>query len=88
MGNEELDQNSYFVLRRTLLEVAAHSKQLPSSAFVTGVKCKNRDSVAGGAFADIFRGKLGPTLVALKRLRVFRDYPSSDASILVSVKDS
>jgi len=59
-------------LRRFLVRLAKESGILPRSMFLHNVSCEDRNSVAGGAFADIFYGTLpSGNPVALKRLRIF-----------------
>ncbi len=50
---------------------------VPRSSLIKGVQLQDRDPVAGGGFADIFRASYNGQLVALKRLRNFRDSPVS-----------
>ncbi|KAH8080695.1 kinase-like domain-containing protein [Cristinia sonorae] len=59
-------------VRRLLIRLSREAKILPASLFLSGVICRVRESVNGGAFADIYRGSFGGKPVALKRLRVFR----------------
>ena len=59
-------------LRRLLVKLSKASGALPPSLLLHGIVCCNRDSVAGGGFADIFCGAYDEKPVALKRLRVFK----------------
>ena len=77
--DQPLDKQDYFRLRRLLLDLATKLKQLPSSIFIGGITCESRDPEDGGAFADIFLGKMGSAKVALKRLRVFRNQSGPDS---------
>ena len=71
--DKELSKAEHLALRRLLIEISSYSKQLPSTAFIGGVTCRQWYPVAGGAFADIYHGDLGSSKVALKRLRIFGD---------------
>ncbi|TCD66289.1 hypothetical protein EIP91_001580 [Steccherinum ochraceum] len=59
-------------LRRLLVQLSRSAGILPSHLFLDGIVCLNRDTVAGGGFADIFMGSYEGQPVALKRLRVFK----------------
>ena len=59
-------------LRILLVKLSKSSTKLPSSLFLNGILCFDRNSVDGGGFADIFRGTYNEQPVALKRLRVFK----------------
>lgn len=58
------------VLRRLLVKLSKTAGVLPTSMFLKGVECRDRDTVAGGGFADIFHASYQAQEVALKRLRV------------------
>lgn len=64
--------NDHRFLRRLLVKLSKASGQLPPSLLLRGVVCSDRDSVAGGGFADIFRATYNDQPVALKRLRAFQ----------------
>ncbi|CAL1710290.1 unnamed protein product [Somion occarium] len=70
-GEYGLEPHRY-TLRRLLIRLSRESHILPSSLFLSGVVCKDRDAFGGGAFADIFQAKYNGKMVALKRLRVFQ----------------
>jgi hypothetical protein len=54
-----------------LVKLAAESGEYPPSLFITGVDVgSNRDPVATGGLADIFRGTYQGQDVAVKRLRM------------------
>lgn len=60
-------------LRHLLVRLSKAAGVLPPSIFLGDVECQgtDRDTIAGGGFADIFRAKYRGQKVALKRLRVF-----------------
>lgn len=60
-----------YSLRRLLLEISKSSNTFPPSSFCRTI-CTNRNAVALGGCADIFKAKLNGRIVALKRLRVFQ----------------
>lgn len=59
-------------LRSLLVKLSKESGILPKALFVEGVMCENREYVAGGGFADIYKATLQNQPVALKRLRNLR----------------
>jgi hypothetical protein len=61
-----------------LVKLSARNSLLPLSLFVSGTELgPARDAVAGGRFADIYKGVLGPQQVAIKRMRVFAQAESA-----------
>ena len=60
-------------LRHLLVRLSKAAGVLPTSIFLEDVECHgtDRDTIAGGGFADIFRATYRGQKVALKRLRVF-----------------
>lgn len=58
-------------LQQILIYVSREFGILPSSLFIQGVDCQDRDAVAGGGYGDIFQATYQGRLVALKRPRVF-----------------
>ncbi|TCD63455.1 hypothetical protein EIP91_005396 [Steccherinum ochraceum] len=71
-----------YTIRRLLIKLSREARILPSSLFLIGVKCRVRESVNGGAFADIYRASYHGEPVALKRLRVFRVVVDKDSRVL------
>ncbi len=67
-------------LRHLLVRLSKAAGVLPTSIFLKDVECWDRDSVAGGGFADIFRARHIGQEVALKRLRVFLSSKEETAS--------
>ncbi|TCD65225.1 hypothetical protein EIP91_002972 [Steccherinum ochraceum] len=67
-------------LRRFTLKLAVVSNRLPAGFLLIGVQCSNVLTSDPGGFADVFCGTLGPTKVAVKRLRT-RMIPSEDEII-------
>ena len=62
-----------------LIKLASRSNEFPPSLFVTGVDIgENRDPVANGGFADIFRGNLKGLAVAVKRVGRFSQHDRSE----------
>lgn len=55
-----------------ILKLSIRSNKLPASLVVNNVTRLDKESIAGGGFADIFRGEYKGKPVALKRLRVYR----------------
>jgi hypothetical protein len=56
---------------RLLLQLTLKSAKLPEMFFIHGVDIgNNRDPVASGGFADVFRGQYRGQTVAIKRLRI------------------
>lgn len=74
-----------YTIRRLLIKLSREARILPSSLFLIGVKCRVRESVNGGAFADIYRASYNGEPVALKRLRVFRVVVDKDSRVLNAV---
>jgi hypothetical protein len=58
---------------------------IPASVMLTGIRVKNREPVALGGFADIFKGIYQGKAVALKRFREFGTGQDRAAAIKVSV---
>ena len=58
-------------LRRMIIKLATASGQMPRTLYLHDVKLFSRDSVKGGAFADIYKGTCRSQEVAVKRLRFF-----------------
>ena len=54
------------------LALACPTMELPSTLFLKGVRCVEKESMAGGAFADIFIGEYEGQKVALKRLKLYQ----------------
>jgi hypothetical protein len=71
-----------------LVKLSARNSLFPRSLFLYGTQLgSDREAVAGGRYADIYRGLLGPQDVAIKRMRVYAKEESArcrKASILVS----
>ena len=59
-------------LRQVLMKFSLASGSLPSSLFLSGVSCQDKEPLYGGSFADISLGEYRSKVVALKRLRVFQ----------------
>lgn len=53
-GIPTLQQDHRIELRHLLVRLSKAAGVLPSSMFLQNVQCIDRESVAGGAFADIF----------------------------------
>ena len=58
-------------LRRIIIKLATASGQMPKTLYLHDVKLFSRDSVKGGAYADIYKGRCCSQEVAVKRLRFF-----------------
>jgi hypothetical protein len=55
-----------------LVKLSCRNNILPVSLFLSGTQLGlGHDAVAGGRFADIYKGMLGSQDVAIKRMRVF-----------------
>lgn len=70
-GIPTLQQDHRIELRHLLVRLSKAAGVLPSSMFLQNVQCIDRESVAGGAFADIFVAVYQGQQVALKRHRTF-----------------
>ncbi|CAL1702671.1 unnamed protein product [Somion occarium] len=77
LNERQLPYQDRFTLRRLLLQLSRASSRIPSSLYLNDVECEERDAIAGGGFADIFRATHQSKPVALKRLRTFRNQPQS-----------
>jgi hypothetical protein len=53
-----------------LVKLCCYWNMLPPSLFVRHAQRVGSEPVSCGGFADIFKGKLGGRLVALKRIRI------------------
>lgn len=65
-------QKSWYNARRLLVKLSENGGILPPSLTITGVENCEKEPVAGGGFADIFRASYKGEVVALKRLRDFQ----------------
>ena len=54
------------------MKLSIRSGRLPASLVIKNVRCEDTESIAGGGFADIFRGVWKDQPVALKKLRLYR----------------
>ena len=70
----------YFLVRRLLLTLSRVSNCLPPSLFLCDVNCQDKNSVAGGGYADVYKGWIDGHPVAIKRLRVFSDAGKGEAT--------
>ncbi|KAK7696378.1 hypothetical protein QCA50_001032 [Cerrena zonata] len=78
-------------LRRLLLRLSKESGVIPSSLFLQGITCTDKDIPYGnGQFAEVFQARHNGQKVALKRLRVYQsqrngaeDYESFCRELLV-----
>lgn len=71
-----------FSLRCLLLGLCRRTNILPSTLFISGVSCTDRDMVDAGACADIYLGSFGAQRIALKRLRTLpSNLPNGDKSV-------
>lgn len=59
-------------LVNSLLKLSSDSGLLPSSLFLKGIDCPDRESTSAGVFADVYQGNYKGRAVALKRLRVYQ----------------
>ncbi|KDQ55762.1 hypothetical protein JAAARDRAFT_133522 [Jaapia argillacea MUCL 33604] len=66
---QRLDPDLRQRIGRFLVRLSEAWNVLPSALHIGGVQLMSRDPVAGGGFADIFRGTHHETDVAIKRLR-------------------
>ena len=64
-------------LRRLVLKLAVRTNMLPSSFMLQGVQCILSFDHYGGSFADVYRGTMGTTTVAVKRLRTYSTVQAS-----------
>ena len=54
-----------------MIRLTLNSGLLPQALFLPDVKRDAADVVAQGSFSDIYRGRLGDSVIAIKRLRQF-----------------
>src|SRR5205823_768587 len=73
VGNQRPHSN---IFRDFLNNILCERQILPSFLFVTGVRCLETHPIAGGGFADVWKGGLGDKIVALKVLRLFGENTS------------
>ena len=72
-------------LRRLLLDVSRYSNTFPVSALCQA-SYVDRDAIALGGYADIFKAKLNGRIVALKRLRIFKHSDTWNVQITYAVR--
>ena len=72
-------------LRRLLLDVSRYSNTFPVSALCQA-SYVDRDAIALGGYADIFKAKLNGRIVALKRLRTFKHSNTKNAQTTYVVR--
>ena len=53
-----------------MTKLAMTSGEMPQALFLENVRLEATEPVAHGSFSDIFKGYLGQTVVAVKRLRL------------------
>lgn len=58
-------------INRFLIGIVKDSGQLPSSIIINDVTRCGFNPVSGGGFADVWKGRLGGIVVAMKVLRIF-----------------
>jgi len=68
----ENDHPQRWQISSLILKLSTRSNKLPASLVVNDVTRLDKESIAGGGFADIYRGEYKGKPVALKRLRVYR----------------
>ncbi len=56
-------------LRRVTVRSAQEADALPSSIYIEGVDLPDRNRVGGGGYADVYKGVLDGTQVAVKQVR-------------------
>ena len=71
-----------------LVRLSEVCDKLPSAIYITGVTGRDRDPLVSGGFADIFRANYNGKMVALKRLRPFRNARKRDADQRVRISRS
>lgn len=59
-------------LRHLIMSISVSTAFLPSSLFLRGVACVDKETIGAGSFGEVFRGEYDSRPVALKKLRVFR----------------
>lgn len=75
-------------LQRFLSRIVKETGLLPSSMTIHDVKRKGSDPIAGGGFADVWRGTQGDLDVAMKVLRIFGERESSKQVLRVGSDNS
>ncbi len=58
-------------IRRLLVRLSTEASVVPSSLFLTGIECEDKEPIGMGGYADIFRATYKKKHVILKRLRVY-----------------
>lgn len=61
------------------------SNVVPQALILKGLVISDKDSIGGGGFADIYKGRYRQVPVALKRLRVFQTLEESKRESLRKV---
>ncbi|TCD61053.1 hypothetical protein EIP91_009110 [Steccherinum ochraceum] len=69
-------------LRHVIMSISVSTALLPSSLFLRGVACVDKESIGGGSFGEVFRGEFNSGPVALKKLRVFRTTDEAKKEVL------
>ena len=70
-SNYKSSKNPRFYLQTIISGLCIHYNLLPSSFFIRGIEWDYSRFIDGGGFADIFSGRMGNQIVALKRVRRF-----------------
>ncbi|KZT28714.1 kinase-like protein [Neolentinus lepideus HHB14362 ss-1] len=72
-------QSTLAKAHRLLVKLAEKSHSIPSKCYLTNIQVdRSSYPIGGGGFADVFQGRLGCEMVALKRLRVFANNMTVD----------
>lgn len=75
-------------LHRFLSRIVKETGRLPSSMIIHNVKRKGSDPLAGGGFADVWRGTQGDLDVAMKVLRIFGEREFNKQALRVCSNNS
>jgi hypothetical protein len=73
-----MDPNLLRIAQRLIVDLARISGAVPSSLLIKGVVLASNTAVTGGAYAEIYRGRLDDRDIALKKLRVYENRDCSD----------
>ncbi len=65
-------------LRRLSIRLWEASDKLPAALHLRGISLENPNNIAGGAFADIYRGDYRSRKVAIKKPRIAINQPPQE----------
>lgn len=84
LDRDSSDMEYRYGIRRLLVRLSSESGVLPTSLFLTGIDCDDKEPFGMGGYADIFRATYKTQPVILKRLRVYLNSRNSEEFTAVS----